>query len=178
METTAVGVKIVLPNNGREGFPRQLRRAGADGRATGRRGGRGRARRPGLQAAQPVAHVLERGRRAVPDPRNHLAGRLRALLRRARGHGRRDPGGPGGPGAAQRALRPPDAARDSSGTPGAFRPAHWRAALRRLDAVNRWRPTARCWPAFAPSALIRFAVDCHRGSLIIAAALLPLAGFE
>ena len=58
----------------------QLRARGAHGRAAGRRGRRGRARRPGLQAAQPVAHLLERGRRALPDPRDHLAGRVRALL--------------------------------------------------------------------------------------------------
>ena len=46
--------------------------------------------RPRLQAAQPVAHVLERGRRAVPDPRDHLAGRLRALLPGALRPRRRD----------------------------------------------------------------------------------------
>ena len=38
----------------------------------------------GLQAAQPVAHVLERRRHAVRDHRDHLAGRLRELLPRAR----------------------------------------------------------------------------------------------
>ena len=43
-----------------------------------------RARRPGPQAAQPVAHVLERGRRAVPDPRDHRPGRVRGLLRERR----------------------------------------------------------------------------------------------
>ena len=39
------------------------------------------AGRSGLQAAQPVAHVLERGRWALPDPRDHLPGRVRALFR-------------------------------------------------------------------------------------------------
>ena len=62
----------------------QLRDRGADGRPARRRrrlrGGGG----PGVQAARPVAHVLERRRRAVPDPGDHLAGRLRAFLRRAR----------------------------------------------------------------------------------------------
>src|SRR4029453_16764871 len=48
--------------------------------AGGRRGRRGGAGRPRVQAARPVAHLLERGRRAVPDPRDHLAGRLRAVL--------------------------------------------------------------------------------------------------
>ena len=37
--------------------------------------------RPGVQAARPVAHLLERRRRALPDPGDHLAGRLRAFLR-------------------------------------------------------------------------------------------------
>jgi mannose-6-phosphate isomerase-like protein (cupin superfamily) len=66
---------------------------------------------------------------------NHLAGRVRALLPRAGGHGRCDRGKPGGPGAAQRPLRPRDAARDGSRTPGALRPAHWQASLRRLEAI-------------------------------------------
>jgi mannose-6-phosphate isomerase-like protein (cupin superfamily) len=39
--------------------------------------------RPGVQAAEPVAHVLERGGHDLPDPRDHLARRLRALLQRA-----------------------------------------------------------------------------------------------
>ena len=30
-----------------------------------------RGRRPRVQAARPVAHVLERRRRALPDPRDH-----------------------------------------------------------------------------------------------------------
>ena len=67
----------------------QLRARGTDGRAARRRRRRGRPGRPGPQAAQPVAHVLERRRRAVPDPRDHRPGGLRALLRRARRHGRR-----------------------------------------------------------------------------------------
>ena len=49
-----------------------------DGRAARRRRRRGRPRRPRLQAARPVAHVLERRRRAVPHPRDHLPRRLRA----------------------------------------------------------------------------------------------------
>ena len=137
METAVAGVKVVGPDNGREGFlgsigvrfmidgleagerfslvehpmspralaaPRapahargrvQLRAGGADGRAAGRRRRRGWARRPRVQAARPVAHVLERRRRAVPDPRDHLAGRLRAVLPGALRPGRRDRGGPG-----------------------------------------------------------------------------------
>ena len=89
----------------------QLRPGGPDGRAPRRRRRRGRARRPRLQAARPVAHLLERGRRAMPDPRDHLAGRLRGLLPRARRPRRRDRRRPGGARAAQRALR----ARDASG---------------------------------------------------------------
>ena len=61
-----------------------LRPRGADGRRPRRRGRVRRARRPRVQAARAVAHVLERGRRAVPDPRDHLPRRLRAVLRGAR----------------------------------------------------------------------------------------------
>ena len=112
----------------------QLRARGPHGRAAGRRRRRGRPGRPGLQAAQPVAHVLERGRRALPDPRDHLAGRLRALLPRALRHGRRDRGGRGRGRRAQRALRPRDAAGDGPRPGRALRAADRRAALRRLDA--------------------------------------------
>ena len=52
---------------GRMGAARRRRRA--------RRG-----RRSGLQAARPMAHVLERGRWPLPDPRDHLPGRVRALF--------------------------------------------------------------------------------------------------
>ncbi|CAA9573076.1 MAG: hypothetical protein AVDCRST_MAG59-3756, partial [uncultured Thermomicrobiales bacterium] len=45
--------------------------------------------RPRLQAARPVAHLLERRRRSLPDPGDHLAGRVRGSLRG-------DRGGPGG----------------------------------------------------------------------------------
>jgi hypothetical protein len=56
-------------------------------RATGR-GDRLRRRwRPRLQAPRPMAHVLERRRRAVPDPRAHLPLGVRALFR---GGGRHD----------------------------------------------------------------------------------------
>ena len=104
-----------------------------------------------LQAAQPVAHLLERGRRAVPDPGDHLAGRLRALLPRAVRPGRRHRGRPGGAGAAERALRPRDAAGERARAARALRPADGRAALRRLAPVRRRpavrRPTARAWAA-------------------------------
>ena len=53
------------------------------------------------QASQPVAHVLERRRRAVPDPRDHRAGRLRELLRRARGGRPRRAAGSGVAGRAE-----------------------------------------------------------------------------
>ena len=76
---------------------------------------RGRAGRPGLQAAQPVAHLLERRRRALPDPRDHRAGRLRALLRRARRHRRRAERRPESARRALRALRPGDGARQRPG---------------------------------------------------------------
>ena len=66
-----------------------LRARGPDGRAARRRRRLRRGRRPRPQAARPVAHVLERGRRALPDPRDHRPGRLRGLLRRARRRGRR-----------------------------------------------------------------------------------------
>ena len=62
--------------------------------------------RPRPQAAQPVAHVLERGRRAVPDPRDHLARRLRAVLPGAVRPRRRAERRPGGARRAERALRP------------------------------------------------------------------------
>ena len=62
----------------------QLRHRGSDGRNAGRRRRLRRGRRLRVQAAQPVAHVLEPGRHPLPDPRDHLPGRLRALLRRAR----------------------------------------------------------------------------------------------
>ena len=91
--------------------------------------------RPRLQAAQPVAHVLERRRRAVPDPRDHLPGRLRAVLRRARRH------------SAARSRPSPEALGELCARYGlemqpetrpraarALRPAARRAALRRLDA--------------------------------------------
>ena len=58
----------------------QLRARGAHGRPARRRGRLRRGRRPRLQAARPVAHLLERRRRALPDPGDHLPGRLRALL--------------------------------------------------------------------------------------------------
>src|SRR5438477_10066237 len=50
------------------------------GALLGRRGLR-RTRRPRVQASRPVAHLLERRRNRVPDPRDHLAGDVRALLR-------------------------------------------------------------------------------------------------
>ena len=56
----------------------QLRARGPHGRAARRRRARGRPRRSRLQAARRVAHVLERRRRALPDPRDHRARRLRA----------------------------------------------------------------------------------------------------
>ena len=69
---------------------------------------RSRARRPRVQAAQPVAHLLERRRRAVPNPRDHLAGRLRALLPgalRPRRRGRRRTRRPSGSSASATAWR-------------------------------------------------------------------------
>ena len=45
-----------------------------------------------FQAAEPVAHVLERRRRALQNPRDHFARRIRALLRRAHRPRRRRPG--------------------------------------------------------------------------------------
>jgi hypothetical protein len=45
-------------------------------------------RRPRLQAARTVAHVLECRRRGVPNPRDHRSGGVREILRRARGCGR------------------------------------------------------------------------------------------
>ena len=79
-----------------------LRARGPHGRAARRRRRLRRGRRPRAQAAQPVAHVLERGRRALPHPRDHRPRRLRALLRRAR---RREP---------RRAARPRVAGRRSA----------------------------------------------------------------
>ena len=61
----------------------QLRARGPDRGAARRRGPDRRAGRPDLQAARPVAHVLERRRRAGADARDHRPGRLRALLRGA-----------------------------------------------------------------------------------------------
>ena len=57
---------------------------GRMGALLGRRRDLRRGRRPRLQAARPVAHLLERRRRAPPHPRDHLPGRLRALLPRVR----------------------------------------------------------------------------------------------
>ena len=43
----------------------------------------GEARRPGLQAPRPVAHVLERRATSRPDPGDHRSGRVREVLRGA-----------------------------------------------------------------------------------------------
>ncbi|CAA9457136.1 MAG: hypothetical protein AVDCRST_MAG25-267, partial [uncultured Rubrobacteraceae bacterium] len=60
----------------------QLRHRGAHGgQARRRRRVRGEGA-SGLQAARPVAHVLERRRRGVPDPGDHLPRRVRAPVRR------------------------------------------------------------------------------------------------
>ena len=82
----------------------------------------GRPGRPGPQAAQPVAHLLERRRRAVPHPRDHRPGRLRATSSRELS----DMGGvasaePGDARRAQRALRARDAAGLDSGADRALR---------------------------------------------------------
>jgi hypothetical protein len=59
----------------------QLRSRGTHGGpARGRGGVRGEGASR-LQAPQPVAHVLERRRRGVPDPRDHLPRRVRASVR-------------------------------------------------------------------------------------------------
>jgi hypothetical protein len=82
---------------------------GRMGAARRRRGVR-RGGRPRLQAAEPVAHVLERRRYPLPAPGDHLARGLRALLQRA---GRADGRGEGGervggarPRRTRRSLRP------------------------------------------------------------------------
>jgi hypothetical protein len=59
METVAA--KVVGPRDGRAGFLGSI-----------------------LHAAQPMAHLLERRRSAGAASRDHLASRLRAILRRAR----------------------------------------------------------------------------------------------
>ena len=75
------------------------------------------------------------GDRAVPDPRDHLACRLRALLPGALRPGRRVGRGSGGGRAAERAVRPRDAAGDGPRPARALRAAAWPAAARRLEAV-------------------------------------------
>ena len=80
----------------------------------------------------PVAHVLERGRRAVPDPRDHRASRVQAVLRRAGRPRRRAGGRPGGARGAEPALRARDAARASRAA-RALRPSDRRAALVELE---------------------------------------------
>src|SRR6266545_2647024 len=71
----------------------------------------GGAGRPDLQAAQPVAHVLERGRRGGTDPRDHLPSRTRALLLRAGRPGRRGASRARDPDDAESALRARDGPR-------------------------------------------------------------------
>ena len=152
METTAVGVKVVVPDNGREGFLGSIGvRFMIDGSEAAERfslvehpmSPRALAAPLHLHTREDEYSFVLQGRMGallgdevveagpgdlVFKPRNQWhtfwnagdepcrileiisPGRLRALLRRARGHGRRDPGGPGGPGATQRALRPRDAA--------------------------------------------------------------------
>ena len=61
----------------------QLRARRPRGRPPRRQGGVRRARRPGVQAARAVAHLLERRRHPSPHPRTHLPRRLRGLLPRA-----------------------------------------------------------------------------------------------
>src|SRR3954447_11290572 len=114
-----------------------VRARGADGRAARRRRRLRRGGRPRPQAAQPVAHVLERGRRAVPDPRYHRPRRVRAFLRRARRRRRRRSGRPGVARRRRRALRALLRLRVDPGALRAVRPA-----LRRLGTTPR-RPPAR-----------------------------------
>ena len=109
-----------------------------------RRGGAGR---PRLQAPRPVAHVLERRRRGVPDPRDHRARGLRGLLPRARprNEAARRPAGP----SAARAGRP---ATGSSSTSRASRCCASASACgssrtcRRASEPQRITRRALAWP--------------------------------
>ena len=89
-----------------------------------------------LVFTQPVAHLLERRRRADPDPGDHLPGRLRAVLRRARRSGRRDAGRAADPGRPVRPLRARDGSRERSRARRALR----RALPRRADLAAEARP--------------------------------------
>ena len=126
----------------------------AHGRAARRRGGRGRARRSGLQAARPVAHVLERRRRGVPDPRDHRPGGLRGLLPRARRRAARRRGdGPAACRSSARATASSSTSTASRGSASASACASSRTRRRRPDlqpipsatlsrASARWRQRA------------------------------------
>jgi hypothetical protein len=163
METVAA--KVVGPRDGRAGFLGSIGvRFMIDGEEAGERfslvehplsaralaaplhrhardaargGGRDRrARRPDLQAAQPVAHLLERRRSTGAASRDHLASRVRAILRRARRAGRSRASRTVDSGRPLRSLRAPDEPRQRPRADPALRSA----LPRRADLARPPRP--------------------------------------
>src|SRR5712691_10389941 len=92
-----------------------------------------------------MAYVVERWWRALSDPRDHLAGGVRAVLPRARRDRRAAKGEPRAVRPAGRSLWVRVKAGDDSGAAGAVRVAHGGATYRRLDALSEGYSYDHAW---------------------------------